>query len=83
MDAVLHIAKQTYQAAKHGVEIAIVMGGGNILRGAQFPGPYHSSRELFRDGNRNARQSTKPGHRFTTERLSGGPFGGFSCTIGR
>ncbi len=36
MDAVLHIAKQTYQAAKHGVQIAIVMGGGNILRGAQF-----------------------------------------------
>jgi uridylate kinase len=36
MDAVLHIAKQTHQAAKHGVQIAIVMGGGNILRGAQF-----------------------------------------------
>jgi uridylate kinase len=36
MDAVLHIAKQTFQAAKHGVQIAIVMGGGNILRGAQF-----------------------------------------------
>lgn len=35
-DAVLHIAEQTYQAAKHGVQIAIVMGGGNILRGAQF-----------------------------------------------
>ena len=36
MDAVLHIARQTYQAAKHGVQIAIVIGGGNILRGAQF-----------------------------------------------
>src|SRR5208283_5104512 len=36
MDAVLHIARQTVQAAKHGVQIAIVMGGGNILRGAQF-----------------------------------------------
>jgi uridylate kinase len=35
-DAVLHIAQQTYRAAKHGVQIAIVMGGGNILRGAQF-----------------------------------------------
>jgi uridylate kinase len=35
-DAVLHIARQTYQAAQHGVQIAIVMGGGNILRGAQF-----------------------------------------------
>ena len=36
MDAVLHIARQTWQAAKHGVQLAIVMGGGNILRGAQF-----------------------------------------------
>ena len=36
MDAVLHIARQTHQAAKHGVELAVVMGGGNILRGAQF-----------------------------------------------
>ncbi len=36
MDAVVHIAGQTYHAAKHGVQIAIVMGGGNILRGAHF-----------------------------------------------
>ncbi len=36
MDAVLHIARQTYDAAQHGVQIAIVIGGGNILRGAQF-----------------------------------------------
>lgn len=36
MDAVLHIARQTYNAAQHGVRIAIVIGGGNILRGAQF-----------------------------------------------
>ncbi len=36
MDAVLHIARQTYHAAQHGVQIAIVIGGGNILRGAQF-----------------------------------------------
>jgi uridylate kinase len=36
MDAVVHIARQTVQAAKHGAQIAIVMGGGNILRGAQF-----------------------------------------------
>jgi uridylate kinase len=35
-DAVLHLAEQTYQAAQHGAEIAIVIGGGNILRGAQF-----------------------------------------------
>jgi uridylate kinase len=36
MDAVLHIARQTYHAAEHGTQIAIVIGGGNILRGAQF-----------------------------------------------
>jgi uridylate kinase len=36
MDAVLHIARQTYNAAQHGVQIAVVIGGGNILRGAQF-----------------------------------------------
>jgi uridylate kinase len=36
MDAVLHIAKQTHRAAQTGVQIAIVIGGGNILRGAQF-----------------------------------------------
>jgi len=36
MDAVLHLAEQTYRAARHGVQIAIVIGGGNILRGAQF-----------------------------------------------
>lgn len=36
MDAVRHIAKQTVRAAQHGTQIAIVLGGGNILRGAQF-----------------------------------------------
>lgn len=36
MDAVLHIARQTYRAAQHGVQLAVVIGGGNILRGAQF-----------------------------------------------
>ena len=36
MDEVVHIARQTVQAAERGVQIAIVMGGGNILRGAQF-----------------------------------------------
>ncbi len=36
MDAVAHIAKQTQQAAKHGVELALVIGGGNILRGASL-----------------------------------------------
>src|SRR3954468_4968944 len=36
MQEVVHIATQTVQAAKRGVQIAIVIGGGNILRGAQF-----------------------------------------------
>jgi len=36
MKEVLHIAEQTVQASKQGAEIAIVIGGGNILRGAQF-----------------------------------------------
>jgi uridylate kinase len=36
MEAVLHVARQTYHAAEHGARIAIVIGGGNILRGAQF-----------------------------------------------
>lgn len=36
MDEVLHIARQTQRAAACGVQIAIVIGGGNILRGAQF-----------------------------------------------
>lgn len=45
MDAVLHIARQTYQAAQHGVQLAIVIGGGNILRGAQFSAGDSSIRE--------------------------------------
>lgn len=36
MQEVVHIAKQTYRAQQQGVQIAIVIGGGNILRGAQF-----------------------------------------------
>jgi uridylate kinase len=36
MEEVSLIARQTYQAAQRGVQIAIVIGGGNILRGAQF-----------------------------------------------
>jgi uridylate kinase len=36
MDEVLVIAQQTARAARAGAQIAIVMGGGNILRGAQF-----------------------------------------------
>ena len=36
MDAVVHLAEQTYRASRFGAQIAIVLGGGNILRGAQF-----------------------------------------------
>jgi uridylate kinase len=36
MDEVEHIAGQTAKAAQSGVQMAIVIGGGNILRGAQF-----------------------------------------------
>ena len=36
MQEVVHIAKQTYEAKQQGVEVAIVIGGGNILRGGQF-----------------------------------------------
>ncbi|MHB8897682.1 MAG: UMP kinase [Thermoguttaceae bacterium] len=36
MDAVLHLAQQTRRAAETGAQMAVVMGGGNILRGAQF-----------------------------------------------
>jgi uridylate kinase len=35
-EAVVHLAEQTFRAAQHGAEMAIVIGGGNILRGAQF-----------------------------------------------
>ena len=36
MDEVLHIARQVHLAQKHGCQMAVVIGGGNILRGAQF-----------------------------------------------
>lgn len=36
MDSVNHLAEQIVNVAKTGVQIAVVMGGGNILRGAQF-----------------------------------------------
>jgi uridylate kinase len=36
MDEVSQIARQVKQAAESGCEIALVIGGGNILRGAQF-----------------------------------------------
>ncbi|MFM8704262.1 MAG: UMP kinase [Planctomycetia bacterium] len=36
MEEVLHIARQAVQAAARGTELAIVIGGGNILRGGSF-----------------------------------------------
>ena len=36
MDEVVHIAKQVKRAHELGCEIAVVIGGGNILRGGQF-----------------------------------------------
>ena len=36
MDTVVQIARQTFEAARHGVQIGVVIGGGNILRGGQF-----------------------------------------------
>lgn len=36
MDEVLLVARQTLLAASRGVEVAVVIGGGNILRGASF-----------------------------------------------
>jgi uridylate kinase len=36
IDETLSIARQAHRVLKRGVELAIVIGGGNILRGAQF-----------------------------------------------
>lgn len=36
MDAIVQIAQQVFEAKESGVQIALVLGGGNILRGAQF-----------------------------------------------
>jgi len=36
MQEVVHIARQTKAATEQGVQVAIVIGGGNILRGGQF-----------------------------------------------
>lgn len=36
MDEVVQISKQIYEAQQLGCEIAVVIGGGNILRGSQF-----------------------------------------------
>lgn len=45
MDDVVHIAKEIQQAARVGCQIAVVIGGGNILRGGQFVGTSASIQE--------------------------------------
>lgn len=45
MDEVVHIANQIKQAHDIGCEIAVVIGGGNILRGAQFVSQNHAIQE--------------------------------------
>ena len=36
MEEVVHIAEQTVRVASRGVQVAVVVGGGNILRGGSF-----------------------------------------------
>src|SRR6476469_4637671 len=45
MEEVTQIARQVKQAADTGCEIALVIGGGNILRGAQFKGTHAAIQE--------------------------------------
>jgi uridylate kinase len=45
MDEVVEIARQVHEARSLGSELAIVIGGGNILRGAQFKGSSASIQE--------------------------------------
>jgi len=45
MDVVLPLAEQIHRASRSGAQIAIVLGGGNILRGAQFTSGNKAIRE--------------------------------------
>lgn len=45
MDEVVHIARQIHIATQLGAQIAVVIGGGNILRGGQFKGTSASIQE--------------------------------------
>ncbi len=45
MDEVVEIARQVHQAQQSGCQMALVIGGGNILRGAQFKGSNASIQE--------------------------------------
>ena len=45
MEAMLHLAEQVVRSARQGIEIAIIMGGGNILRGGQFRAAHNAIQE--------------------------------------
>src|SRR3954469_9181067 len=45
MEEVTQIARQVKHAADSGCQIALVIGGGNILRGAQFKGAHAAIQE--------------------------------------
>jgi uridylate kinase len=45
MEEVVHIARQVREASQIGCQIALVVGGGNILRGAQFKGTHANIQE--------------------------------------
>ncbi len=45
MDEVVQIARQIHQAQQRGCQMAVVVGGGNILRGAHFKGANNSIHE--------------------------------------
>ena len=56
MEEVVHISKQIHEAQQLGCQIAVVIGGGNILRGSQFKANKRSRRRSYRalhghDGN--------------------------------
>src|SRR5439155_14049588 len=45
MEEVTHIARQVKQTIDSGCQIGLVIGGGNILRGAQFKGTHSAIQE--------------------------------------
>ncbi|MDO4586735.1 MAG: UMP kinase [Planctomycetia bacterium] len=45
MNSVNHLAQQIADVVKQGIQVAVVMGGGNILRGAQFKAANSSIQE--------------------------------------
>jgi uridylate kinase len=49
LDETLNIARQAKRIVERGVELAVVVGGGNILRGAQFSANTHVIRDSTAD----------------------------------